>query len=121
MAIVRPMDQKAWKAWVKKRPKAVRKMAEKWPPDRLYRMEPNGERVLLYSYSEDGTVTVAITGEYNFVTFERQVFGVNPKSLTECDLPPPEEQVGAMLTEEAEIKAFVDVVRPIVLAKRGAH
>ncbi len=33
------------------------------------------------------TVKVAVTAEYNRLMMERDVFGIDPDSLTECDLP----------------------------------
>jgi hypothetical protein len=98
MAIVRALNQVAWAEWVASRPPGIQTMCEKWPPDRLYRMEPTGQRVLLHSYEEDGTVTVDILGTFNALVCERRVFGIDPASLTECDLPTDNEVVGALLT-----------------------
>ena len=57
-------------------------------------MKSTGHRVTMYSYSENGTVTVNVTGDYNVVVFERQVFGISPDDLEECDLPAPGEFLG---------------------------
>lgn len=97
MAKIREMDQGAWLEWVASRPPVVRELCERYPPDRLYLMKHTGQRVVLYSYNEDGTVTVQVLGKFNFVTFERQVFGVDPTNLVECDLPTPDELVGALV------------------------
>lgn len=51
------------------------------------------------AYSEDGTVRVNITGEYNRILFSRQVFGVSPDDLAECDLPGPDEELGDIAAE----------------------
>jgi len=118
MAIVNEIDPAAWKDWVESRPVEVQELCKKLPPDRLYRMKDSGHRVTIYSYSEDGTVTVNVTGEYNTLTFDRQVFGVSPDDLQECDLPEEEEQLGTMLTEDEEINDFIDEVRPAILAAR---
>jgi hypothetical protein len=120
MAKIAELDPAFWTDWVATRPPEIQEMCKRWPPDRLYRMRDTGQRVTLLSYGEDGTVRVSLTGQYNLVTFDREVFGINPNDLTECDLPKPEELVGTMLTEEAEIEAFVDEIRPVILADRVA-
>lgn len=96
MAILIEMKEPDWSAWLDSRPPEIRRMAEKWPPNRLYRMGDTGHRVTIVSYGEDGTVRVFVSGKYNFVTFEREVFGVDPATLTECDLPPSDEPVGSL-------------------------
>jgi len=110
MAIVNEINQESWDEWVKTRPPEIQELCKKLPPDRLYKMKDSGHRVTLHSYSEDGTVTVNVTGEYNALTFERQVFGVNPDDLQECDLPDECEQLGAMLTESEQIDEMVELV-----------
>lgn len=99
MAVVREMDQAGWIEWVKSRPPALQEMCKRLPPDRLYRLEDTGQRVTIASYEEGGTVTVIVSGKYNAVMFERQVFGVDPKTLQECDVPGVDELVGAMFTD----------------------
>ena len=71
-----------------------------------------GDTVLIGS--EDGTLTVNITGEYNFVTFDRQVFGIKPEDLEECDLPGKGEPVGTVLTGTKEIDDFIDKIRDTI-------
>lgn len=118
MAKVREMDHKAWDEWVATRPESVQALCKKLPPDRLYRMKSTGSRVTLVSYAEDGTVRVNITGEHNAIMFERQVFGVKADDLEECDLPATGESLGAMLTEPEDVEAFIEAVRPAILAAR---
>lgn len=65
----------------------------------------------LHSYSEDGTMTVNVTGEFNAVIFDRQVFGIKPEDLEECDLPKENEPSGAMLTDSDEIDKVIDIIR----------
>ena len=77
----------------------------------MYSMKPHGQRVTLVSYSENGTVTVDVSAEWNLVTFQRQVFGVDPANLEECDLPDDDEPTGALLTTSAGIEALCDLVR----------
>jgi hypothetical protein len=88
-----------WEEWVSTRPKVVQDMCRRFPGDRLYKYKGD-KRVTIYSYAEDGTVTVNITGEYNLLSFSRQVFGINPEDLEECDLPLPSEVLGCLLELE---------------------
>lgn len=92
--IVRPLtDPAAFAEWVASRPEIIQKMIAACPPDRLYRMDSK-HRCTIYSYSENGTVTVKVTGEFNRVLFGRLVFGIDPKTLIECDAPEPGEDIG---------------------------
>ena len=110
-------DPAAWADWVSSRPPVVRDLCIGYPPDRLYSMSPNGERVTLVSYSENGTVTVDVSAQWNLVVFERQVFGVDPANLKECDLPAEDEPTGAMLTTDGAVRSYCDVLRADMLAK----
>lgn len=86
--------------WMESRPEEIKQMIEKIPPNLLYMMKSSGHRVTIYSYGEDGTVTVFVSGQYNQVTFERRVFGIKPEDLEECDLPDENEELGVLLNEE---------------------
>jgi hypothetical protein len=99
-----------WSAWLAERPAEIRALIDRYPPNRLYRME-DGHRVTIEAYSEGGTVTVRVSGQYNFVMFERGVFGIDPATLVECDLPGPGELLGAMLTTRREIKQHLARMR----------
>jgi len=112
MAIIGDFDQKGWDEWVATRPECVQLLAKKLPPNRLYRLSPSGSRVTLLSYSEDNTVTVAITGQFNALIFDRQVFGISPDDLKECDLPGSDEVLGALLTDPADIQSHIDNMPP---------
>ena len=121
MSIIREWNEeqeKQWRKWVEERPEPVRTMARNYPPNRLYRMKSTGQRVILFSYSEDGTVTVDVTGEYNLVIFDRQVFGVDINNLEECDLPGEDEISGTFLTEEEDVDAHIDMIRPMILSAK---
>jgi hypothetical protein len=111
MAKVAEMNEAAMAEWLEERPQVIKDMATRHPPNLLYRMKSTGHRVTLYSYSEDGTVSVIVSGRYNLLTFERKVFGVNPDDLEECDFPPSDEPVGAMLTEDADVREFIDAAK----------
>ena len=104
MAILFDLKDKEpmWSRWLAKRPPAIRTLIEQYPPNRLYQMA-DGHRVTIQGYREDGTVTVDVSGEFNLVAFERSVFGVDPAELVECDLPDPDELLGALLTDRDEI------------------
>lgn len=110
-------DQRAmWDAWVAERPDAVRTVAERVKPWALYRMRSTGQRVTLCSLGEhdDGsvTVTVDVSGEFNLIVFGRRVFGISPDDLEECDIPATTEPLGAVLTNDTEVKAYLNAMRP---------
>lgn len=100
MATIKQINEQVWAEWVASRPPVVQAMCKSHPPDRLYQMASTGHKVTLYSYSENGTVTVDVTGQYNALLLERRVFGVDINDLTECDLPADDELLGAMLQTE---------------------
>ena len=91
------IDQAGWDAWVASRPPVIQELCALLPPDNLYKMKSTGRRVTIVSYAEDRTVTVAVTGDYNLVALERQVFGINPDDLEECDLPGDDEPLGVVI------------------------
>lgn len=112
-------QEEAWREWVETRPTTIQDLCRRLSPDRLYLLKTSGHRVTLYSFSEDGTVTVNVSGEYNALAFDRQVFGVSPDDLEECDLPGTDEVIGTVLTEAQDVEAFIDIIRPEVLKSRG--
>ena len=103
-------EKKAWTAWVASRPNNVRKVVERFDPWSLYRMKSTGHRVTIHSFSEDGTLTVNITGEFNTILFDRQVFGINPDDLEPCDLPDADEITGTVMTQE-QVDENIDNLR----------
>lgn len=109
MAVICEMKE-AWHSWLAARPVIVQQLAAQLPPNRLYRLKTSGHRVTLYSYGEDGTVTVAVTGDYNAVAFDRRVFGIKPEDLEECDLPEPGEPLGTLLSDRKEIDEYIGKV-----------
>jgi hypothetical protein len=106
-------QQAGWRQWVAERPHAVRVIAERFDPWTLYRLKTTDQRVTLLSISENGTVSVAVSGEFNFVTHERRVFGINPDDLEPCDLPASDTRVGTLLTHD-EVEEHIDALRVIV-------
>lgn len=111
MATIPGFDLASFNEWVLTRPLKIQKLCKRIPADRLYFMENSGHRVTIYSYNEDGTLTVEVLGKYNHVVFERRVFGIKPSDLTECDFPPPDEKLGAILTKQEDIDDYCADVR----------
>ncbi len=104
-------DQEAWHEWVNERPEVIQELCAKFPPDRLYMLKTSNHRVTIVSYSEDGTITVFVSGEFNEIVFEREVFGVKAEHLEECDLPDDADAVGVLLTEPDDVDIFVKGLR----------
>lgn len=106
-------QQEGYRQWVSKLPKNVRAIAERFDIWTLYRLKSSGDRVTLHSFDGDGTLTVIVSGKFNLVMFERQVFGIAPDNLEECDLPAADEPVGAALTSK-EAAENLDAMRVLV-------
>lgn len=96
-----------WNEWIKERPTIVWEMCKSHPPNKLYYYARTEHIVTIHGYSEDGTMIVNITGEYNLVTFDRQVFGIKPEELVECDFPEPGAELGTILTDPDEINVYI--------------
>jgi hypothetical protein len=91
-----PEQQAAWTSWLAARPPGIRAVASRFDPWTLYRLRDSGHRVTFLG-CDDGdppTVRVGVSAKWNLVGFERQVYGVRPEELVECDLPAPDEPVG---------------------------
>lgn len=99
--------------WLKARPPIIQELAKNFPSDRLYLLASSNHRVEIHGYSEDGTLIVRVLGKWNKVMFERNVFGIKPADLTECDLPPKNEQVGSMLNKK-EAERYIKMMAPIM-------
>jgi hypothetical protein len=109
-----PEQEAAWKEWVASRPDHVRVVAEHFEPWHLYRLSTTGHRVLVIGFDEmdEGVrVRIAVLGRYNAVVFDRQVFGIDPATLTPCDPPSPDEPVGTLLTKQEDVDQHLDHVR----------
>jgi hypothetical protein len=111
MAVIGEIDEVEMRKWIAGRPKKIQEMCEHWPPNLLYRDRGSNLRVYIYSYSENGTVTVIVSGRYNYVCFERKVFGVDPEALEECEMPGADEKVGVMFTDPNEVDSFIERVK----------
>jgi hypothetical protein len=102
-----------WDNWVTERPECVRVIAERFDPWSLYRLKSSGHRVIIYSFLEDGTVTVIVSGEYNHVLADRKVFGIDPDDLEPCELPGEDELTGSMMSNE-DVHENIDLLRVAV-------
>ena len=86
--------------WIATRPEAVQAVARRFDPWTLYRMKSTGQRVCVIGFDEMEAggvcVRVEVSGDFNFVTHERQVYGIDPDDLVECDLPTAAEITGSL-------------------------
>jgi hypothetical protein len=114
-------EQREWDAWVAERPSIVQELAQRFPWNILYRMKSTGQRCTIVSYNEDGTLRVFVSAKYNFVLFEREVFGIHPDDLEETDEPQPDECAGALLEDPEEIQDAITILRPVILGMRDAN
>ncbi len=119
-------NHEKFREWIDMRPQHLRSGIQALPPWKLYRMSSSGHRVTLYSYDEckcggreihedcEGglSLTVSVTGQFNRVKFSRNVFGILPRELTECELPASDERLGETMSAP-EAKRFVaSLARP---------
>jgi hypothetical protein len=111
MAKIAGFDLAAFDQWVESRPPKIQALCKRLPPDRLYLMRSTGQRVTLAAYNEDGTVRVDVTGHFNFLAFDRTVFGISPDDLEECDFPPSDQPIGTMLTEQSDVDGLIGIMR----------
>jgi hypothetical protein len=107
-----PSDEQraGYDEWVESRPEPVKSIAKRLNPWTLYRLKTTTHRVTLAAISEDGTVRVNVSADFNMLAFERSVFGINPDDLEECDLPAADEPFGAALTQD-QVDANIDRLR----------
>ena len=104
-----------WLKWVEALPRIAREVAQLFNPWTLYCLKSTGQRVVVYSFADDGTMSVAISAKFNAVLFENLVFGINPNDLEECELPLSDECLGAVLSQEEvaeNLEALRVVIRP---------
>jgi hypothetical protein len=113
MAVVRKStkaQERKWEKWLAELSEQQRKIYSALPPTKLYLLKTSDHRVTIESYDSDGTLTVAVTGKYNKVMFDRDVFGVRPEDLEECELPPPDVLLGTQLAPD-EVDDHIDEIR----------
>ena len=95
-----PTQEAAWAEWVASRPQEVQDTIKKYSirPDKLYWHKAgdraNPARVRVLSVSEEGTVRIDYSALFNSDNvsamlmgplWEREVFGVDPAELSECE------------------------------------
>lgn len=94
------LNEPEWSEWLNGRPQVIKDMAAKYPPNVLFRLPgERGNRCHIHAYNDDGTVIVTVSGQFNRILFGRNVFGVDPATLVECDLPGPDEELGDVSQE----------------------
>lgn len=91
----------------------VRDLCERFPPNRLFLLKSTGQRVTIVSYFENGTLKVDVSASFNQVLFEREVFGISPDDLEECDLPGMDVPTGAAMSPQ-EADANIDALRCLI-------
>lgn len=93
-----PEQEQLWKEWVQSKPPHIQEIIHRLPADRLYKLKTSKHLVTIRSYDEgengEISLTVTVSAKYNLVAFERNVFGVKPENLEECDLPDDNHPVG---------------------------
>lgn len=113
-----PEQAAGWREFVAGLPELARAVAERHPVNELFRLKTTGMRCYPASYSEDGTLTVAVTGRHNRVLFGQKVFGVSPDNLEPCEVPAPGEDVGDTATEAGYTEDDIrNILLPRVLGK----
>ena len=102
--------QDEWNDWVQSRPEPVMSIAKRLEPWSLYFLKPTGQRVVVTSYFEDGTVTVLVSGKFNALLHECEVFGIDPNDLVPCELPAPDDPTGCMMSAD-DVADNIDALR----------
>jgi hypothetical protein len=113
-----PEQQAELNEWAESCPPVIQELLTRVKPNRLYLNKPTQQRGYAVAWNENGTVTLAFIGKYNgpdVLDFDRNVFGLTPEELEECDLPSPDEQLGARLTDPKDILSHINDLR----AKNG--
>jgi hypothetical protein len=108
MAKIAEINQAGLNEWLQDRPDCIINMVKQYPPDVLYRMKSTGQRVTIVAYAENGTVRVLVSGDFNAIILDREVFGVSLEDLEECDLPDSNERLGTLLKTEEEINWYFE-------------
>lgn len=107
MAELGPLDDEI-REWLATRPPVIKEMFAKKPGNLMYRNKTTGQYVFIRAYNENGTVTVAVSAEFNRVLdFEREVFGVPLDALEECDIPfDRDPNRKPLITEIADVEEY---------------
>lgn len=107
MANIAEINMEEYEKWLAILPINEREVISKYPPWKLYRLKSTDQRVIIISVgtTDEGEVKfrVSITGQYNTILFDREVFGIDPKDLEECDLP--------VFTKDEDINEIIKIIK----------
>jgi hypothetical protein len=68
--------------WYKERPQIIKDLIDQYPPAATVRIKATGQIAYIYSWSEDGTMTIGIYMKDNpGMVCDRAVFGYEPDDL----------------------------------------
>lgn len=121
MAVVTLVVEEEFRKWYDSRPPVIRELIDRFPIDRLYRIKSTGHRGTLCSYNEDGTMAVTLDGTFCRVDFARNVFGLLPEDIEECDLPGPDEPTGCLLVGDEEIAEYIQQIKRVLRKGNEQH
>lgn len=100
-----------YEGWIESRPEPIKSIAKRFRPWILYTLRDTNQNVTIYSFSENGTVTIDVGAKYNDqLLFEKRVFNINPNDLKECESMPNISNPVPVLTSE-EVDTNIDIIR----------
>jgi hypothetical protein len=118
MNIFEPTSEelKIYEIWLETLSINEREVMKKYKVWKLYKLKSTNQKITIYSVylndNDEVKLTVIVSSKYNLISFERQVFGIDPEDLEECDLPT--EPVGAILTEEKDINEYIEIMKRLI-------
>lgn len=109
-----PEQVESWKEWLAERPEHIAKVAALFPPWELFRMKSSGHRVFVTGLGDTppdapAAIYVAVVAEYNKLLFERRTV-TTVDDLEPCDMPGPDEELGAQLDQE-QAKTYMALLK----------
>lgn len=108
-------ERSEWRAFVEGLPQAVRAVAERLEPWRLYRHGEKGLRGTLASFEDDDgqvRVRLIVKAEWNGLPVDVLACGLDPADLVECDLPSPVEIVSPHAAAVVKLRFPEDEEKP---------
>jgi hypothetical protein len=104
-------DEEEYLKWANSRPPVVKKLALKFRPHILYKIKSSGHYGWVYAISEEGTLTIGISSEFNKgLMFNRTVFGIPPEDLEEATELPKGTPEPVLKTAD-EIQTYLGMLR----------
>ena len=85
------MNKAEFNEWLKDKPQSIKDLGDKLKPWAKYRVKVTGQRCIIKSYDENGTVMVAVTGhddeflDMKYLAQPIRVCGVKPDELELID------------------------------------